>query len=677
MLRHPKIQFAIRLGGVFLVFAFLVELLSHLTFSLAGAGDIDLAALEGIEAPDRHPAEAKAVHEVAEWPADKGRDFTQAPYWDAMVEAGTLPPVEERLPENPLVIIPSEQLGPYGGTLTRIGTGPDDVSVFEARLCYESLVRWDPMARGIRPNLASHWEIDDGGRTFTFHLRRGVRWSDGHPFTADDILFWYEDVLQNPDLTPIIPRVLTRGGELMRLEKLDDYTIRVRFKEPYSLFIKIVASDNGYNYLSVRHAAHYLKQFHPRYVSKQRAQQILKEENKDMWHQVFEDKIDYRNVDMPRLWAWAMDQPPPARPAVFTRNPYYWKVDPEGRQLPYIDDVSFEIHDVETINLKAINGEVGMQGRHISFQNYPLFMSNARRGGYRVLHWLDEGDEAIGFAFNFHHKDPVLKKLFQNRRFRFAMSHAIDRAAINEAVYLGVGEPRQLAPSPLSKFYVPENVTAHLEYDPSRANSLLDEIGLEARNEEGIRLRPDGEPLVLQLETSTAMAGNVAVLEMIAADWTAVGVKTKAKPMARQLYVKRREALLNDVTTWVAGGNLLPLIESGWYVPADNGSFFAEYEKWVRTNGARGEKPLPEMLRGLELFEQIRRTFDEEEQIRLFREILKISRENLWFNGVVGEIPRLFIVKNNVRNVAEVAIASWTLRAPGATAPESYAIEEN
>ncbi len=656
--------------------AVLVELLSYLTFSLAGTDDIELAILETIEAPNRHPVEPKALHEVAEWPPEKGRDFAQAPHWDSMVAAGSLPPVEKRLPENPLVIIPIEQLGPYGGTLTRVGTGPQDVGILEARLCYESLVRWDPMARGVRPNLATHWEIDDDGRTFTFHLRRGVRWSDGHHFTANDILFWYEDVLQNPDLTPIVPRFLTRGGELMRLEKLDDYTIRIRFKEPYSLFVKIVASDHGQFHLSTRHAAHYLKQFHPRYVSKQRMRQILKEENKDLWPQVFADKTDYRNVEMPRLWAWITDQPPPARPAVFIRNPYYWKVDPEGRQLPYIDRISFEIHNVETINLKAINGEIGMQGRHISFQNYSLFMSNAKKGGYRVHHWLDEGDESMGFGFNFHHKDPVLKKLFHDRRFRFAMSHAIDRDAINEAVYLGAGEPRQIAPSPKSKFYVAENVTAHIEYDPKKANRLLDEIGLEKRNEDGIRLRPDGQPLILQLEATNDI-GNVTVLEMIATDWTAVGVKTKAKPMARQLYIHRRHALLNDVTTWVLGGNLLPLLAYGPYVPAVMWSFFAEYEKWVRTNGVRGEKPLPAMLRGLELFEQIRRTFDEDEQIRLFREILKISRENLWVTGIVGEIPRLFIVKNNVRNVPEVAIASWLLRAPGATAPESYSIEQN
>ena len=673
----PGIKSASCIAAVFLALALAVELLSYSTFALSGAGRLDLSELEAIPSPQRHPKAPRALNEVAEWPAEKGRAFTQAPYWDPMVAAGTLPAVEERLPRDPLVILPTEQLGPYGGTWTRFGTGPGDVGIFGARLCYESLVRWDPMARGIRPNLARSWTVEDGGRSFTFHLRRGVRWSDGHPFTADDIVFWYEDVLLNPDLTPVIDQELKRGGELMQLEKLDDYTVRVRFREPHNLFLKMVASDHGQSRLSVMHPAHYLKRFHPRYVAPDRLEEIARKENKDFWYQVFEDKFDYRNVGTPRLWAWVMDQPPPARPAVFTRNPYYWKVDPEGRQLPYIDHVSFEIYDIETINLKAINGEVGMQGRHISFQNYPLFMSNAAKGGFRVLHWIDDGDDMVGFAFNLHHKDPVTRRIFLDRRFRFAMSQAIDRDAINEIVYLGVGKPRQIAPSPLSPFYEPENSRAHLEYDPQTANRLLDEMGLRARNEEGIRLRPDGKPLVLQLETSSAMAGNTNVLHMVAADWTAVGVKTKVKPLARQLYVRRREALLSDVVNWVVGGAMLPLVENAWYVPARNGSFFPEYAKWVRTRGERGERPPPVMMRSLELFEQVQRTADQAEQIRIFGEILELARQDLWFTGIVGDIPRIFIVKDSFRNVPEVAVATWTLRTPGATAPEAYAIEEN
>ena len=672
------VQFALRLAAVLLALALVVEMLSYSTFALSGAGDLDLSELEAIQAPQRHPAGPKALNEVAEWPADKGRNFTQAPYWNPMVAAGTLPAVEERLPQDPLVIVPTDQLGPYGGTWTRFGTGPGDVGIFGARLCYEALVRWDPMARGVRPNLATSWKVDDGGRTFTFHLRRGVRWSDGHPFSADDIVFWYEDVLQNPDLTPVIDQELKRGGELMQLEKLDDYTVRVRFEEPHNLFLKMVASDHGQGRVSVMYPAHYLKQFHPRYVPPDRLQKIARQENKDFWYQVFEDKFDYRNVDAPRLWAWVMDQPPPARPAVFSRNPYYWKVDPDGRQLPYIDQVSFEIYDVETINLKAINGEVGMQGRHISFQNYPLFMSNAGKGGYRVLHWIDDGDDMVGFAFNLHHKDPVIKEIFLDRRFRFAMSQAIDRDAINEIVYLGVGQPRQIAPSPLSPFYEPENTRAHLEFDPRKANRLLDEMGLQARNEDGIRLRPDGKPLVLaagdllghgrQYQCTPHGGRQLDRGGSENQGQTACPPALRAPPRSP---AQRRGEL-------GGGRRHAPPDRKRLVRACPQRIVFSRVCKMGAHKAVSAAKnPLPVMMRSLELFEQLQRTADQAEQIRIFREILELARQDLWFTGIVGDIPRIFIVNDSFRNVPEVAVATWTLRTPGATAPEAYAIAEN
>ena len=173
--------------------------------------------------------------------------------------------MSERVPEDPLVIVPPQQHGPYGGTWTRFATGPRDVGIVEARFAYEGLVRWDAMAQEVIPNLAVRWEIADGGRSFIFYLRRGVRWSDGHPFTVDDLIFWYEDVLQNEEITPVVPRDFKRGGRVMGLEKVDDYTVRFTFLEPNGLFVVKLASGRGYEML--RYPAHYMKQFHPKYTS--------------------------------------------------------------------------------------------------------------------------------------------------------------------------------------------------------------------------------------------------------------------------------------------------------------------------------------------------------------------------------------------------------------------------
>ena len=672
---HKRQNIFTRLGAVFLCLFSLVGLLSYLTFWLSGASDVDIAKIEVIPAPDRQASKPAALHTVSEWPTDSTSLFKQAPILEQHVSSGLLPSVDQRLPDNPLVIHPAHQMGPYGGTWPRYGTSPSDVGIFHHRLAYDGLVRWDPMGREILPNLATHWDIEEEGRSYTFHLRRGVRWSDGHPFSADDIMFWYQDVLNNKDLTPVIPIEYRKGGQTVFCEKINDYTIRFRFAEPYGLFLKQLASNLSYQI--VYYPAHYLKKFHPNYQAIEELEKLARADGKDFWYQLFQDRLDYRNVDCPRIWAWVVSRPPPERPAEFVRNPYYWKVDPEGRQLPYIDRITFDIYDLETINIKAINGEIGMQGRHMTFQNYPIFMANQKRGGYSVRHWLDGGDGTTAIVFNLNHKDEALQSLFHQRNFRIAMSHAIDRNAIREAAFLGVGESRQISPPPISAYHVPEHAYGYLKYDPVLANRLLDEIGLVKRDKRGMRLRSDGSPLVLNIETSSTMLGAGKMFEMIAANWRDVGINAKVKMQARQLYAQRRNALLCDVLVWGGSGEIVPTLDPRWFLPYSNSSFHGlDYARWYRSSGKNGTEPPPDMLRALDLFGQIERTVNEEEQIRLFREIIEINRKNLWVIGTVGAIPQLFIVKDTFRNVPEIAVSCWPLRTPGATAPESYAIDE-
>ena len=676
------------LGGCFLGLILLVELLGHLAWyltprdaaSMQRASEFEAAMGSLVHSPteeqnlavglDRRPKTAKAVHRVMEWPEKRGRQFQEAPMLQQRVEAGSLPPVADRLPENPLVVVPPEQIGPYGGTWTRFATGPQDVGIVEARFAYEGLVRWDAMGQKILPNLATHWEVADGGRTYTFWLRKGVRWSDGHPFSADDISFWYENDLQNRELTPVVARDFQRGDAVMEMEKVDAYTVRFRFKRPNGLFLKLLAWGRGYEML--RDPAHYLAQFHPRYVALEKLEAMAREHGFDFWHQLFNDKRDWRNPDMPRLWPWVVVAPPPARPSVFERNPYYWKVDPEGNQLPYINRMTFEIYNPETINLKAINGEVGMQGRHILIENYPLFMENRERGGYRVLHWITGNTGGESVALNLNHKDPVMREIIWDRRFRIALSHALNREAINEISGFGIGQPRQPAPLPSSAHYSEAFEKAYIDYDPDLANRLLDEMGLGEKDSEGIRLRSDGKPIKLAVDTTTI---NSRVLELVASFWTAVGVKTEIKEEARQLYYERRKALIHDAAT--AGGEVQnPLLEPRLFIPYNVGSSHAiGYTHWFLTNGKRGETPTGDMRRCIELFWQIEETPDEAEQIRLFDEILELNRKNLWIIGTIGAMPSIMLVHNTFRNVPEVAMASWSVRTPANTAVECYAIE--
>ncbi len=652
-----------------------VGLLARATWALSGAGNTPLASLEGIAVPERNPQEPKAVHAVAEWPPDRGRSFQEAPVLAEQVKAGALPPVAERLPENPLVIVPPEQRGPYGGTWTRLATDTNDTGVYEARLSYDGFVRWDPMGRRILPNLATRWEIADGGRSYTFWLRRGVRWSDGQPFSADDLLFWFNDVLQNPELTPVAPVDFRRGGELVKLDKLDDNTVRFRFKEPHGLFLQMMAS--GLSYPLLDFPAHYLKQFHVNYVPKEKLQAAAKAKGFHFWYQLFGERRDWRTPECPRLWAWLIEDAS-ALPIAFRRNPYYWKVDPDGRQLPYLDRVTFGIFDVETINLKAMNGEVGMQSRHLDFANYPLFMENRKKAGYRVLHWVSAGGSVIQLAPNLNLKpDPMLRTIFADKRFRIALSHAINRDAINEVCYFGIGKPRQCGPPPASVFCSQEYARAHIEYDISKANELLDEMGLPRRGADGIRLRPDGAPLSIFIET-TSMTGNAKMLEMVAHDWTGVGVKTEVKVTARQLYYTRKTALLHQVGVWWAADELLPLIDPRWFLPYSQESVHAiGYARWYNSAGKLGNEPEGDLRRCIDLYREIQQTPDEAEHRRLFAEIIELNRQNLWVLGTIGEVPTLVIASDRMRNVPEVAVYGWIFRSPGNTAPECYAMEGN
>jgi len=633
-----------------------------------------LQSLDSLVAPERHPIEPKAMHAVAEWSGHTA--FKEAPMWRDRVEAGSLPPVAERVGPEPLVMIPHEQAGPYGGTWRRVAAGVAELSMFERRIGYDGLVRWDPMGRKILPNLAKRWEILEEGRVYIFYLRRGVRWSDGHPFTADDILFFFNDLLVDTDLHPAISHVFRRGGEMVRVDKLDDFTIRFRFKEPHGLFLKKMGSGLGYTVVGADNggAAHYLKQFHRKYVPQERLEEMARAEGYEYWHQLFRAKLDWRNLEAPRLWPWIPKQVPPRLTIIFERNPYYWKVDPEGRQLPYIDRVAYEILNTEAIALKAINGDLGMQDFHLPIQKYSVLMENQRRGGYRVLHWIDGGDGMVLAALNLNHKDPVLRKIFHDRRFRIALSHAVDRREISEVSFSGLAEPRQLAPPPWSAFAWPALEHAHIRYDPALSESMLDEIGLY-RGPDGVRRRPDGKPLQIFLEASpTTVDRHIPIT--VARHWTQVGVKTEAKLLASSLLTARMLARMLDAAIWTGGADVDPVMDPRFFLPFASGSRHAPaYSEWYESGGKHGHEPPPDMRRLMDLYSEIKLVYRQEDQIRLFQEIMKLNREHLWVIGLVGRIPHLVVVNDAFRNVPEVAVWSWPMRSPGNTAPECYVMD--
>jgi peptide/nickel transport system substrate-binding protein len=665
-----------RIGGLaaaVLCLVALIELFAYGTWFLSPAGRPP--AEPAASSATASPPQPVPSHSVSEWPAERGRDaFKEAPALQERVARGELPPVAERLPENPLVIEPPEQCGPYGGTWTRFATSVGDIGVFQARLAYEGLLRWDAMGTKVLPNLATRWRISEDGRSFTFWLRKGVHWSDGEPFTADDIAFWYEDIVGYEPMTPVPPRELKPGDHLVEFEKLDDFTIRFTFEEPNGLFLKQMAS--GFSYVMVTYAGHYFRQFHPRHVAEEGLVVQAKADGLNTWRDLWNKQAKYyTNPDMPHLWAWGVSVPPPAQPVVFERNPYYWKVDPEGNQLPYIDQMTFEIYDPELINLKAIEGAIGMQMRHLGLHNYALFKSRQASGGYRVLEWVSGGGGTLNLGINLNHRDPVLRGVIEDRRFRIALSLAINRNEMNEVGYFGLGKPMQNGPPSTSLYYVREYESAYTEYDPDAANRMLDEMGLDQRDKRGVRLRPDDKPIQLFIDTAS-MVGNMQLLELVAEYWTAVGVKTDVKILARPLFYQRKAGNMHDVGVWWSADEQEPIIDPRWFLPFTIESIQAvEYARWFQTNGKSGEEPHGPLRRCIDIYRQVAQTPDEQEQIRLFKEIIAINCEHLWVIGTVGDVPWPVIVQDVFRNVPDKAIYGWIFRTPGNTAPECYAID--
>ena len=601
--------------------------------------------------------------------------FSEAPMLADLVKQGKLPPVEQRLPQEPLVVAPLEEIGQYGGTWRRAAVGVSDVGIINSRITYENLVRWSADGKKVVPNVATKWKIEDGGKTFTFYLRKGIKWSDGQPFTAEDIVFWYKEVLLNKDLTPTFPTWLTVDGKPGKVEKVDDYTIRFKFDAPYGLFMQILAGPNALGI--TQYPAHYLKQFHINYTPKEKLEAMAKEAGFQLWHQLFSNKQSWQNPDCPRIWAWVITTPPPSNIVIATRNPYYWKIDTAGNQLPYIDKIRFDIvENVEVLNMKAMAGEIDMQFRHIVWTNYTLFMENREKGNYRVLKWTSaEGSNALLMP-NLNHKDPVLRKLFENLDFRRALSLAINRDEINQIAYLGMGKPRQAAVIPQCPYYKPEYEKAYAEYNPAKANQLLDKIGLTKRDKDGFRLRPDGKTLTVTIEYAPIFGPWTDVVTMVKKYWESVGIKTLLKEESRDLFTTRAQAGELDIGIWTMDRCFTPLVEPLYWLPGmpsgtppNNAN---EYWRWYRTGGKEGEKPPEDIVKVYQLYDKAKSTTNETARTNYAHEIMRLNAKNLWVIGIVGVLPQIVIVKNNFRNVPEDAIQDWLQLTEGNTYPEQY-----
>lgn len=623
------------------------------------------------------PGEYYNLSDYEKLTGKKTTKFNEVPQLADLVKQGKLPPVEQRLPKNPLVVTPYEEIGQYGGTWRRAWLGLSD-QWGPNKICHEHLVMFDKGGTKVLPNVAESWKVSRDAKIYTFKLREGIRWSDGTPLTTDDVMFWYEDILMNKELTPNVPTWLTSGGKPCEVEVVDQYTFRVKFAQPNPLFLITIAKLGGqYTFFAPKH---YLKQFHPKYTPKEKVEAMAKEAGFQFWYQLFDQKGSNTNAwlqnrELPVLYPWRAVTPPTATTMILERNPYYWKIDPAGNQLPYVDRISQTlVENGEMITMKAIAGEIDMQVRHIQLPNYTLLMENRAKGDYRVLKWKQGVGSDVMICLNQNVKDPILRKIFEDRRFRQALSLAINREEVWKLIYLGLGEPRQCSLISGVAFYDPEWEKAYAEYDTKKANELLDRMGLNKRDRDGFRLRPDGKTLTLTIEFPSGVFGPWAdVLQMVEKYWKEVGIKVAVKPLERSLYVTRCTAGELEIGVWNFDRNAAVMSDPGRILgTVTDGPWAPLYGLWYTTGGTGGEEPKGDIRKIYELWDKVTVTADEKQRERLFKEIINLHKRNIWMIGIVGELPQPGVVKNNFRNVPDGIIWDDTLRAPKNARPEQF-----
>ena len=590
-----------------------------------------------------------------------GAPGREAPMLAKLVAAGKLPPLAQRLPERPRVLA-TDADAVYGGDLRMlIGTLKDTKLTFVYG--YARLVGWDRNFRLV-PDIVERYDVEDGGRTFTFRLRPGHRWSDGAPFTSADFAYWWTHVANDDELSPGGPPATLRvDGEMPKMTFPDPLTVRLRWSKPNNLFLADQAS--AYPTIIYR-PAHYLKQFHKAFNSADALKKLARAEGRRNWaalHNKKDSMYLMDNPDLPTLQPWRSTVGPPAQVFVAERNAYFHHVDEQGRQLPYIDRLVMLLVERAVIPVKTSTGEADLQARYLPFDQVPFLRKNERLAGFRVYLWNTGVPSTVAIYPNLTTNDPVMRKLFHDRRFRQALSLGVNRPEINHVLYYGLGLPGQAT--------VLRNPTGHEEprmafarFDLEQANRLLDEMGLTGRDSRGFRLRPDGQRLDLIVETSGDETEHTDVLELVKDTWAELGIELLIRPS--QLEVFRRRVFSGEAIMSAYNGNSgfglpTPDMSPDWLAPVSQQQL--QWPKWgqyFESKGKDGEAPtLPAARRLVELYERWLVSGDSDEKARVWAEMLDINAEEIFTIGIVGGTLQPIVVKNGLRGVPAKGVYSW------------------
>ena len=590
----------------------------------------------------------------------------ETPALAPQVAAGTLPPVTERIPALPLVsdfAARGRVVGQPGGVIRTLLGRARDIRLMTV-YGYARLVGYDA-DYSLQPDLLAGVTVEDG-RRFTLHLRPGHRWSDGHPFTAEDFRYWWEDVANDATLSPAgPPQFMLVDGQPPLVSFPDAQTVVFDWSAPNPRFLPMLAQARP---PFIYRPAHYLKQFHASYTDLATLAPLVEAARVRNWaqlHNRLDAMYDFDNPDLPTLQPWVNTSARNSQRYVLARNPYYHRLDPAGQQLPYADAVEVSVAAGGLLTAKLAQGESDLQVRGLTFGDAAVLRRGEATGGYVTHLWTSGVGAEIALYPNLNTEDPGFRALMRDARFRQALSLGVDRRAINQSLYYGLAEERTNAPLEPSPFFDP--TFGHAAYDPAEANRLLDAIGLTQRTGSGVRLLPDGRPLEIVVESAGERREESDALELVAETWAEIGVRLIHRPLDRDILrnMAQRGAAMMPVWSGWNNGIPTPDFPPTELAPVDQANFsWPVWGEYYQTGGKTGSPPdMPEAERLMVLFQHWERAATEAERAVLWREMLALHDEMDFVIGLVAKAPQPIAVSRRLRNVPTEAIFAWD---PGA-----------
>lgn len=585
-------------------------------------------------------------------------DLRGNPLFAAQVQAGKLPPVQHRVPDEALIYLPYHACGSYGGTLRGVARAPESGTSGILSWRQVSLVRMSDDLKTIVPNVAKSWVWNDDYTEITFALRKGHKWSDGAPFTADDVVFFFDDIVLNKELNPETSKQWVVGGEPVAAEKIDDLHVKLKFASPFPGLLYYFATNGSY-FAPYAPKHHYMR-YHAAYNPK--AAEEAKAAGFEGWVQRF-GQIYHRWKDAETLTAHALTRPtleshvmevePDTQRRIFVANPYYFKVDSSGQQLPYIDRHHERFLNRELQILAILNGEVDFKAQGIDLSSYPVLKEGEAKGGYAMR--LPPGQIGPSLSFNITHANPELREIYGDLRFRQAMSLMIDRPEINKVLFFELGAPNQATPAATS-FVSEANSRYMVERDLAKANQLLDSMGMK-QDSNGWRTTPDGKPFTLLWEYSTQMA-EPDFVKLMLGYFKQVGINVNVKEQTSQATRENAKAGTSDINMeWDVPYEPTLIADIGLYIPfyTDISPLFGiGWRQWALTDGKEGEEPPAWAKRMFEIAKEWRTVVPGSERyMELGRELVKLNQDNMTIIGTVGDLPRPTVVSQHLHNVAE------------------------